>query len=293
MEGMRRRVVTWLSALVMSACAFACGGGEDPPPEAAAPPADPGQVHIHGLGVNPADGAVLVATHTGLFRVAPGADRQERIGTSAQDTMGFAVVGPDHFLGSGHPDPQDPESPPYLGLIESRDAGATWRPVSLHGEVDFHVLETDGERIYGYGSDFASREPRFLTSADGGRGWKPLTAPEPLISLALSPTDPSALIASGQRGLHRSRDAGRTWTRLDAPGPGLLAWTQDGVVLVDLEGGVWHQRADRWRPAGRLGGQPAALDPGAPGELLAALHDGSVHASADNGRTWTVRAAPD
>src|ERR1700754_48556 len=155
---MRRRVCSWLGARAVGAGAVAGGGGEPaPPPEPQAAADDPGQVHIHGLGVNPSDGAVLVATHTGLFRVAPGGDRQERIGDSYQDTMGFAVVGPDHFLGSGHPDPSDAESPPYLGLIESRDGGRTWSPLSLHGEVDFHVLEAAGGTIFGYGSDFATR----------------------------------------------------------------------------------------------------------------------------------------
>jgi hypothetical protein len=34
--------------------------------------ADPGPVHVHGLGVNPADGALFIATHTGLYRVDAG-----------------------------------------------------------------------------------------------------------------------------------------------------------------------------------------------------------------------------
>jgi hypothetical protein len=288
---MRRHVSSWLGALAVSACVAACGESE-PPPAAAPVAEDPGQVHIHGLGVNPSDGSVLVATHTGLFRAAPGQDQAERVGDSYQDTMGFAIVGPDHFLGSGHPDPSDAESPPYLGLIESKDAGETWQPVSLHGEVDFHVLESAGSTIYGYGSDFATREPRFLTSSDGGRTWEQLQAPEPLISLAFE--DPKELIASGQRGLHRSQDGGQTWEPLDAPGPGHLTWTDDGVVLLDLEGQVHHARTPgRWRPAGSIGGQPAAFDEGAEGELLAALHDGSVKHSTDQGRTWAVRAAPD
>ncbi|MBE2315815.1 exo-alpha-sialidase [Solirubrobacter sp. CPCC 204708] len=291
---MRRRVITWLGALAVSACIAACG--EEPAPtdsSAQAPPADAGPVHIHGLGVNPADGSTLIATHTGLFSVAPDADRAQRIGDSSQDTMGFAIVGPDHFLGSGHPDPSDTDLPPYLGLIESKDAGRSWQPVSLHGEVDFHVLESAGERIYGFGSDFATREPRFLTSADGGRSWDPLTAPEPLISLALAPDDPQRLIASGERGLHRSGDGGRTWEPVEAPGPGHLAWTEDGVTLLDLEGQVHHERTEnRWRPAGNIGGQPAAFDQGAPGELLAALHDGVVMHSRDRGQTWVVRSRP-
>jgi hypothetical protein len=30
------------------------------------PAADPGPVHVHGLGINPADEALFIATHTGL-----------------------------------------------------------------------------------------------------------------------------------------------------------------------------------------------------------------------------------
>ncbi|MDA0173626.1 hypothetical protein OJ998_31270 [Solirubrobacter taibaiensis] len=270
----------------------AVGCGETTPPPSEADPVDPGQVHIHGLGLNPADGSLFIATHTGLFRAPRDADRAQRVGDGHQDTMGFAIVGPDHFLGSGHPDASQ-DLPPYLGLIQSRDAGRTWTPLSLHGEVDFHVLEAAGPRVYGYGSDFATREPRFLTSTDAGRTWDPLQAPEPLVSLAVSPADPDALIASGPQGVHRSSNGGKRWTRVDAPGPGHLAWTQDGVVLVAFDGRVWHGAGqDRWRPAGDVGVEPAAFDHGADGELLVAGHDGVVQHSADAGRSWAVRSRP-
>ena len=251
-------------------------------------------MHVHGLGVNPADGSLFLATHTGLFRAASSELRAHRVGDRFQDTMGFTVVGPDHFLGSGHPDGRD-QLPPFLGLIESRDAGRSWRAVSLEGEVDFHVLESSGPRIYGYGSDFATREPRFLTSTDGGRDWRRLKAPEPLISLAISPGDSRTLIASGEGGVFRSRDGGRAWSGVDAPGAGMLAWTRDELVLVDLDGRAW-QAADlaggQWRPVGEIGGQPAALDSGPDDQLLVALHDGTVKRSADAGRSWTLRSQP-
>ena len=56
---------------------------------------DVGPEHVHGLGVNPADGALYIATHTGLFRMPRGSDDSERVGDRLQDTMGFAVAGPD------------------------------------------------------------------------------------------------------------------------------------------------------------------------------------------------------
>lgn len=40
---------------------------------------DPGPIHVHGLGINPKDGALFIATHTGLFRAGKGDRKAERI----------------------------------------------------------------------------------------------------------------------------------------------------------------------------------------------------------------------
>ena len=64
----------------------------------------PGMTHIHGLGINPSDQRLYVATHYGLFRIAED-DAPQRVGDSMQDFMGFTVTGADEFLASGHPDP--------------------------------------------------------------------------------------------------------------------------------------------------------------------------------------------
>lgn len=57
--------------------------------------------HVHGLGVDPQDGDLYLASHFGVFRVVDG--EPERVADRWQDTMGFAVVGSGHFLASGHP----------------------------------------------------------------------------------------------------------------------------------------------------------------------------------------------
>jgi hypothetical protein len=200
--------------------------------------------------------------------------------------MGFSVVGPDHFLGSGHPGSVR-DAPPFLGLIESRDAGRSWKPVSLRGEVDFHVLESSGQTVYGFGSDFDSRELRFLRSDDRGRKWTALAPPEPLMSLAIDPADPLRVIGLGEGGAHLSRDGGRGWRRVDLPG-GFVGWTAEtGLTAIDLTGQV--RTADDptgpWRETGRVDGPPATVEAqGA--ELLVALHDGSIAASKDRGATW-------
>jgi hypothetical protein len=287
-EAQRKSVVAAALAVALVGC-----GQQQTSESQRARVEDPGPIHVHGLGVNPADGSLFVATHTGLFRAAGGELHARRVGGRFQDTMGFAVVGADRFLGSGHPDLRD-RLPPFLGLIESRDAGETWRPVSLLGKVDFHVLEARGQRIYGYGSDYESRTPRFLTSADGGRRWERLDAPEALVSLAIAPTAPSSIIVSGDRRVLRSDDAGRSWRPVEAPTPGLLAWTADGIFVAARDGRVWRadHRPGSWRQTGSIGGEPAAFDSGPRSELLIALHDGTIKMSTDGGATWPIRSKP-
>lgn len=53
--------------------------------------------------------------------------------------MGFTIAGPQHFLGSGHPDLRE-KLPSRLGLIASTDNGQSWQQLSLLGKADFHAL---------------------------------------------------------------------------------------------------------------------------------------------------------
>ena len=215
---MRRLSCSLIALLATGLLVVGCGGDSDDSGQAPSTDAprveDPGPIHVHGLGVNPEDGALFVATHTGLFRAGEGERKATRVADRFQDTMGFTVVGPNRFLGSGHPDGRE-GLPPFLGLIESRDAGRTWRPISLLGKRDFHVLEAAGKRVYGFGSDFETKQAALLVSDDGGRSWEEHAPPEGLISLAIDPEDRDRIVVSGETGLYSSSDAGRGWRPLD------------------------------------------------------------------------------
>jgi hypothetical protein len=276
-------------AAVATGSALASCGGDAGSRSATGAVSDAGAAHIHGLGINPADRALVIATHSGLFRAAPGQRRARRIGDRRQDTMGFTVVGPDEFLGSGHPDLRD-DLPPLLGLIRSSNAGRSWKPISLLGQADFHVLRTAGTRIYGVNAT----DGQLLVSDDGGRRWARRTPPGALLDLAARPGRPDELVAAAEDGLFVSRDAGQRWRPLGVRHTGLLAWpAPDELILVDGDGDV-HRSADggrRFERVGETGGQPAAL--AAHGsDLYVALHSNEVKLSRDRGRTWELRVMP-
>lgn len=280
-----------LAPLALVLLAAGCGGsGKDD--AAPLPPADAGPVHVHGLGVDPADGALYIATHTGLWRSPKGEPTARRVTDNRQDTMGFGVVGPGSFLGSGHPDLREAVAkrlPPHLGLIASDDAGKTWRTVSLSGEADLHVLRAAGKRVYGWDAS----NGRLLVSADGGQSWTERPAPAPLLDLAPDPSQRQRVVAATEQGLFASADAGRSWTRL--PGePGLLAWPRAGRLFLVAGTGLIFASSDggkTWQRRGDVGAEPAAFGAGPAGELYVALHDGPIKTSAD-GTLWTVRLRP-
>lgn len=253
------------------------------------PPSGGGVAHVHGLGVNPADGSLYVATHHGVYRIR-GDEPAVRVSDSQQDTMGFTVVGPDHFLGSGHPDEDGLRRglPGRLGLIESTNAGKSWSAVSLSGEVDFHALAFAHGQAYGWDSSSG----RFMVSSDQ-RTWD-TRATRPLITFAVDPADSDHIVASDPEGLVDSADGGRTWQPLSGPMLVAMSWhAAAGLVGADADGAV-HRSTDggaSWSRVGELPGSPQAFLAAADTLYAAADDDGrtGIYQSTDEGRTWRLR----
>ncbi len=251
---------------------------------------EPGVVHVHGLGVDPGDGALYAATHSGLFRI-PDNGTAQRIANRYQDTMGFTVTGPGRFLGSGHPDPrEDDVRPPLLGLIESTDRGQSWQRLSLHGKADFHTLQAAHGRVYGYDSTSGT----FMVSGDE-ENWD-RRSELGLRDFAVSPADPDLVLATTERGLARSDDGGRSWNTVASAGTlAALAWpaaaslygvTPDGTVAHSADGGA------SWSARGNIGGEPEAMTVDVRGGqevLYVAAAERGILASRDGGATFTTR----
>lgn len=251
-------------------------------------PADHGDhvdlAHIHGLGINPADGELYAGSHHGVFRI-PGKVEPEQVAGRTQDFMGFTIVGPDHFLASGHPGPDDTGQPPHLGLLESRDGAKTWQTRSLSGEVDFHALEAKHDRVYGYDSQTG----RLMVSGDE-KNWD-RRAQLPLADIAVSPDDPKVVLATTREGPARSADGGRTFTAIDgAPLLVLVDWPGKQRLVGVGPDGVVHTSADggrTWTKGGQVPGQPAAMTTHGKAEVYVATEAG-IHRSTDGGKTLTM-----
>jgi hypothetical protein len=236
--------------------------------------------HVHGLGTDPADGTVYVAAHYGVFRIDADGGLQ-RVADRWQDTMAFTVVGPRHFVASGHPDPAE-DQPSSLGLIESRDAALTWKSLSLAGEADFHALEAGADRTWGYDSVSG----QLLTSTDQ-RQWDAVAASQ-VVDLAADPDDPDRVLATTPTGtLVGYRADGSEPETVAAPAMFLVDWPEaDLLVGIGADGAL--QRSDdagrTWTSAGRAPGEPHALE--ITEDAWHVASSSGLYVSNDQGSTW-------
>lgn len=286
MTGIRRKVLAAASCAVVIITLTSCATNE--PHDAPASASD--LAHIHALSES-ADGTLLVASHTGIYKVTTdGADTEISgpIGGITFDSMGFVAVG-DTWYTSGHPGDNSPQdfAAPNLGLLKSEDRGQNWTSVSLTGEVDFHSLTaspTDPSRLYGIRTD--SQEIQI--SKDGGVSWQ--LGARLVARTLVADRNPDFVYATTENGLAMSSDAGATFTVQDNAPP-LFLLTADpsrggNLIGIDTSGTVWEQEGDgKWISGGTTDGVAQALTVTAEGTLVLALEHG-ILTSNDLGETW-------
>ncbi len=226
------------------------------------------------------------------------------------------------------------------GVWETRDAGRTWRPIfddAPVGSIGALAVAPSAPAILYVGtgeadmrSDIAQGLGMFR-SADGGKTWTPsgLTDSRQIARILVDPTNPEVVLVAAlghpygpnaERGVFRSQDGGKTWTRTlfkDADtGAVDLAYRpgDPGTVYAALwqtrrppwniyapsngPGGGLYKSRDGGRTWSRIGqtGLPAAtgriglaVTPAAPDRLYALVDakDGGLFRSDDAGETWS------
>lgn len=285
------------TTFAVSVAALVALSGCSSPAEPAASPStstradeDPGAVspvsvngsieHAHNLALVDED-TLVIGTHDGVWQQQGAGEKVVQVGDPF-DVMGFAVA-TDRWLASGHPSPAT-GGPADLGLLESTDAGRTWEPVSLAGEVDFHRITTSEDIVLGVNSG----DGLLWRSQDAGRTWQTLGAGP--FDVTLDPADSTRAVATTEGGPLTSDDGGLSWNETSsAPLIALVAWTDAGIYGVDQQGRVYlsTDRAQTWDERGRVDGQPSAL--AADGQQVVVLASGTVWNSDDGGQSFTPR----
>jgi photosystem II stability/assembly factor-like uncharacterized protein len=189
------------------------------------------------------------------------------------------------------------------GLRLSRDWGATWEPRNpaadgLEAAGAVRVIVPLGPTVYLGGDGGLYR------SEDYGRTWQRLGALGSVQCILLSryfESDPTMFVGT-REGLLKSEDAGATFrptglrgtpvTRLDWPGPALVAATGRGVV-VSPDAGATFGAPGEGLPAGEVRAMALSsfypIDP----VLFAAVGSHGVFRSGDGARTWAPAGLED
>jgi photosystem II stability/assembly factor-like uncharacterized protein len=222
----------------------------------------------HSLLVSPTDPRrIVLGTHYGLFNSSDGGASWHHTDFGRRDAMNLARTRAQSVVwAAGH-----------HVLAKSTDGGKTWQDVSPPGlpYLDVHGFGADprnadtlyaaiaGDGLYrstdgggsfslvthAVGGDvFAlavTRDGRILAgdtrrgllaSGDGGRSWSTLFS-SPVIGIAVNPTQPERILASGQI-TQLSTDGGRHWKLVLAlnEGTGPVAWSPSAPATAYLVG---------------------------------------------------------
>ncbi len=275
---------------VVAAVAAACGSGES---ELVAGRGDLG--HIHDLVVTDA-GVLLVASHTGLYRIDD-LDRAVLVGDEHHDLMAMIDTDEGDLLASGHPDLRledyrVDDHPAFLGLATSTDGGTSWAEIDLLGAADFHALVLVGDNLY------AAETTGKIWHRGGDGAWAELGDVEAR-DLAIDPFNTQHQIAPSYLGkVWASVDGAATWETLeDAPTLVEIEWTESREILGISEAGtIWTTESigSRWDEIARGPSDVETFHIDESGTWWVTVHGGGISQSLDQGNSWTdVYRPPD
>jgi photosystem II stability/assembly factor-like uncharacterized protein len=275
------------------------------------------EARVWGFAAHPATpGRMFAATDMGVYRWDEATARFTRLpmpedGAPMEDVWAIAI------------DPRDPDvliaGTRPAGFWRSTDAGQSWAQVPAPGIAEFSTQNMGPTRVtqilfdpvdegtvwasVEIGSIFVSRD-RGLTWSERGNGL--VSGDVHGLAVVPLPGGGKAMLATTNRGLHRSEDDGANWVIQDLPTP--WPYTRgvtpraDGSGVVFLGSGNGPPGNDgfllrsrdhgrTWEDAGLPGGVNStvwciAADPADPMFLLTCTNLGEVFRSTDGGESW-------
>ncbi|HEX4494622.1 MAG TPA: hypothetical protein VIE43_03045 [Thermoanaerobaculia bacterium] len=232
----------------------------------------------------------------------------------------WAFRGPSNVGGRTRAILIDPRKPAHLwagsvsgGLFVSQNSGKSWAPVNDFlpslAVSSLAADPTDPDTFYvGTGEGFFNGDSLtglgIFVTHDGGASFQQLGATAAwgdVNRIAVSPADPSTLLAATQGGIFRSTDGGNTWTQSTVPRSLQVAFnprvpnealaSQQGAsqvhqILFSSDGGTtWTVASALADVEDRLARIEIAYAP-SDGTTAYANQDGNVWKSTDGGRSW-------
>jgi photosystem II stability/assembly factor-like uncharacterized protein len=298
-------------------------------------------------------GAIVVAAAL-VYGARPAADQREfTVDAKLLSGLQWRAIGPAMFGGhvvdvAGVPGKPDLlfVGAPSSGLYKSTNGGITFESVFNDGNtlsIGAIAVQADNpDVIYvGTGEGFPRNSISFgdgiYKTADGGRTWAHLglTDAERFSRIVIHPADARIVLAAAmghafgpnqERGVYRTTDAGRTWTRVlfvndttgasdvqfdpvdptivyagmydyerkpwalrsGGPGSGLYRSSDGGASWTKLTDPALHNGLPGARLLGRIGVGVSRSNPNIVYALIEAQEDGVLWRSADRGLHWTI-----
>ena len=243
-------------------------------------------LHFNGLTIDPVDSRVLYAgSSVGVYK-------------STDRGLTWARSGPEHQVLEVAIDPASPSTLLAVGfeVFRSTDAGGSWTRL-LGGLLIDHSAAFDPHSPSTY---LVGTSEGVSRSTDKGASWAPSSSgliASIVRKLAVDPHRPGTLFAalSGQGILHKSSDAGASWSRITALSGVravafdpktrslLYAATDSGIVRSQDAGSTWVRIN-----AAETTGNQIAVDPQTPSTLYLASYSVGVKKSVDGGITWSA-----